>query len=99
MPRYAVETLTNFVEIHFVEAENEEQAKKIALESDYNASKWLGTQVVDVSEYTEESYKRAQRLDSYVFEGYSAINENGYLVYYRPDGTLNGSMPETKIEL
>lgn len=99
MTRYAVETLTNFVEIHFVEAENEEDAKKIALESDYNASKWLGTQIVDVSEYTEESYKRAQRLDTYVFEGFSAVNEEGYLVYYRPDGTLIGNMPQTKIEL
>lgn len=99
MPRYAVETLTNFVEIHFVEAENEESAKKIALESDYNASKWLGTQVVDISEYTEESYKRAQRLDSYVFEGYSAVDSRGYLVYHHPDGSLNGNMPETKIEL
>ena len=96
MPKFIVETLQTFHECHVVEAENEEQAKKIAENSDYNASLHLGTTLVDVQKFSESKLKRWRERESYFFEGYAAI-ENDYLVYRKPDGTLNGNMPTEPI--
>jgi hypothetical protein len=98
MPKFIVETLQTFHECHIVEAENAEQAQKIAENSDYNASLHLGTTLVDVQKFSESKLKRWRERESYFFEGYVAI-ENGYLVYRKPDGTLNGNMPTEAINL
>ena len=98
MPKFIVETLQTFHECHIVEAENAEQAQKIAENSDYNASLHLGTTLVDVQKFSESKLKRWRERESYFFEGYAAI-ENGYLVYRKPDGTMNGNMPTEPINL
>ena len=90
--KFVVETVSTFFEVHLVEAENENEAKKIAGNSDYNASKWLGQQVANISEFKEEDLPRLKQLDSYFFDGYAGV-DNGYLRYYRMDGTVNGNMP------
>ena len=94
--KFVVETVNTFYEVHLVEAENEEEAKFIVANSDYNASKWLGQQVANISEFDERDMPRMKKVDSYFFEGYATI-EDDYLLYRKMDGTLNGSMPQNKV--
>ena len=94
--KFVVETVSTFYEIHLVEAENEDEAKFIAANSDYNASKWLGQQVANISEFDERDMPRLEKVDSYFFGGYATI-ENDKLLYRKMDGTLNGNMPQEKI--
>ncbi len=98
MPKFIVETLQTFHECHIVEAENEEQAKKIAENSDYNASLHLGSTLIDVQTFSEAKLKRWRERESYFFEGYASL-EDEKLVYRKPDGTLNGIMPAQEINL
>jgi repressor of nif and glnA expression len=91
--KFVVETVNTFYEVHLVEAETVEEAEKIAANTDYNASKWLGQQVANVSEFKEEDLQRLKQIDSYFFDGYASA-ENGIIVYYKMDGTRNGSMPQ-----
>jgi hypothetical protein len=90
--KYVVETVSTFYEIHLVEAEDEDEAKFIAANSDYNASKWLGQQVANISEFDERDMPRLEKVDSYFFDGYATI-ENHKLLYRRMDGTMNHAMP------
>ena len=94
--KFVVETVNTFYEIHLVEAENEDEARLIANNSDYNASKWLGQQIANISEYDERDKPRLERVDSFWFDGYATI-EDDCVVYYRMDGTRNGNMPSEKI--
>ncbi|MEY3696392.1 MAG: hypothetical protein RJA41_42 [Actinomycetota bacterium] len=94
--KYVVESVNTFYEIHLVEAENEEEAKFIAANSDYNASKWLGQQVANISEFDERDMPRLKNVDSYFFDGYATIEDNK-LLYRKMDGTLNGNMPQENI--
>ena len=94
--KFVVETVNTFYEVHLVEAENEEEAQFIVQNSDYNASKWLGQQVANVSEFDERDLPRLRQVDSYFFEGVATI-EDDYLVYKNMDGSLHGSMPTNKI--
>ena len=97
MPKFLVETLQTFHEVHVIEAENEEIAKKIALESDYNASVWLGTTFLEVNPFTDARVEQWKQREPYFFDGYACVDEEGYLEYRRPDGTLNGKMQKQKI--
>jgi hypothetical protein len=94
--KFVVETVNTFYEVHLVEAENEEEAQFIVQNSDYNASKWLGQQVANVSEFDERDLPRLRQVDSYFFEGVATI-EDDYLVYKNMDGSPHGSMPTNKI--
>ena len=98
MPKFIVETLQTFHECHIVEAENEEEAKKIAENSDYNASLHLGSTLVDVQKFSESKLKRWRDREPYFFESYAVI-EGGYLVYRNPDGTMISGMPTEAINL
>lgn len=98
MPKFIVETLQTFHEVHVIEAENEEQAKKISEQSDYNASIYLGQTNVDVQKFSESKLKRWKEREPYFFDGYATV-EDGCLVYKKPDGTLNGNMPKNEIFL
>lgn len=97
MPKFLVESLQTFHEVHVIEAESAEEAKKIASESDYNASVWLGTTFLEVNEYSDARIEQWKQREPYFFDGYARVDENGYLEYRKPDGTLNGNMPSTKI--
>ena len=94
--RFVVETINTFYEAHLVEAENEEEAKLIVANSDYNASKWLGQQVANITKFDKRDLPRLKQLDSYFFEGFATI-EDDYLVYKNMDGSPHGSMPKNKI--
>ena len=94
---FVVETVNTFSEVHVVEAENEEMAKKIAKNSDYNASKWLGTQVSNVYEFDEREMPRLLKMDTYFFNGYAVVDEEGYLYYKKMNGEVNGNMRREKI--
>ena len=94
--KFLVETVNTFYEVHLVEAENEEEARFITENSDYNASKWLGQQVANINEFDERDLPRLQKLDTYFFNGYATI-EDDYLIYRKMDGELNGNMPREKV--
>ena len=94
--RFVVETVNTFYEIHMVDAVDEDEARFIVKNSDYNASKWLGQQVANISEFNETDLPRLKQVDSYFFEGVATI-EDGYLVYKNMDGSAHGSMPSEKI--
>jgi len=97
MPKFIVETVQTFHEAHIVEAESAEQAKKIAQESDYNASVWLGTTFLEVNEFSEERIAQWKKREPYFFDGYACVDENGFLEYREPNGQLYGNMPREKI--
>ena len=94
--KFTVESVSTFYEVHVVEAENEDEARFMVQHADYNASKWLGQQIANVSEFDERDMPRLKNVDDYFFDGYSTI-EDDYLVYRKMDGTLNGNMPANKI--
>lgn len=96
---FAVERVVTFFEVNLVEAENEEQAQKIAEHSDYNASKHLGTQTVNVYKFKDKDMKRFLKLDKYFFDGYAFFDDENNLGYNKMDGTFNGNMPVTKLDL
>lgn len=91
--KFIVESLSTFYEIHVVEAENEEQAKEIAKETDWNMSDWLGQTFIDVRDYTEEEIQRFYKRDKYFFKGYTTMDVNGDIYYMHPDGKINKNMP------
>jgi len=94
---FVVETVNTFSEVHIVEAENEEAAKKIAKNSDSNASKWLGLQVSNIYDFDERELPRLRKLDSYFFNGYACVDNEGYLYYRKMDGEVNENMRREKI--
>lgn len=96
MPKFIVETLNTFHEVHVIEAESAEQAQEIAQHTDYNASVWLGTTNVDTQEYDEVKLQRWKEREPYFFEGYAVV-EDGYLIYRKMNGEMNGSMPKYPI--
>ena len=95
--KFVVETVNTFYEVHLVEAKNEEEAQFIVKNSDYNASKWLGSQVANISKFKEKDLPRLKNVDSYFFDGYAYIDETGHLGYKKMNGEENGNMPKTKI--
>jgi len=97
LKRFSVESVSTFYEVHIVHAENEDQAKHIASQADYNASKWLGQQISNVRVCDDADLVRFKELDDYFFAGSASVNKNGELYYMKEDGTVNGNMPITKI--
>ena len=97
MPKFLVESLQTFHEVHVIEAETAEEAKKIAAESDYNASIWLGTTFLEVNECSDARIEQWKQREKYFFEGYARVDKDGFLEYRKPDGTFNGNMPTMKI--
>lgn len=85
--KYIVETIQTFREVHVVEAENEEIAKEIAANSDYNMSKWLGQHIATVYPYTEDHLARFKKEDEYFWEGVKSVDSEGFLCYTRPGST------------
>lgn len=87
MPKFIVETLVNFREIHVVEADSRENAAKIAQNSDYNMSVCLGTQILTVKPYSEAAVDDYIVEDEYFWEGVKSANADGYLVYTTNNGS------------
>ena len=97
LKRFSVESVSTFYEVHIVHAETEEQAKIIASQADYNASKWLGQQISNVRVCDDADLVRFKELDDYFFAGSAAVDNDGNLYYMKEDGSVNGNMPITKI--
>lgn len=84
--RFVIETVSTFAEVHVVFAKNEEEAKVIVENSDYNSSKWLGQQIVRINECSKDDLKRYKLEDKYFFDGAAMIDDEDYLVYTDIDG-------------
>jgi len=84
--KYIVEMIQTFREVHVVEAENEEIAKEIALNSDYNMSKHLGNHVSSIYAYSDEHIERFKQEDQYFWAGVKSIDEEGWVCYQIPGG-------------
>jgi hypothetical protein len=97
LKRFSVESVSTFYEVHIVHAENEEQAKFIASQSDYNASIWTGQQPFNVRVCEDADLSRFQELDKYFFAGSAKVDADGNLHYVREDGSVMAAMPVTKI--
>jgi glutamine cyclotransferase len=98
--KFVIEKVLTFFEVNVVLAESEDQALAIANESDYNASKYLGSSTVSVRETNktfDELSEQYKDIDSFFFKGAASVNDDGYLLYYKEDGTVNGNMTSTKI--
>lgn len=90
MPKFIVETLSTFTQCYVIEAENELEAKIIASDSDSNGQKWLGEQTFDIQEYNESRIEQWKKIDPHFFDGSIKKDENGYVTYVRPDGSILG---------
>jgi hypothetical protein len=96
--RFAVESISTFAEVSIVYARNEQEAKKIAENSDYNTSKWLGQQIVRVRDCGKKQIERYCKEDEYFFAGAAAIDDEGFLFYTDLDGkVVNENMPKEHI--
>lgn len=94
--KYVVRTISSFYNIYFVSAKDEEEAKFIASNADYNSSIHLGDQFLEIFESSELDLKRTEEIDEYMFKGVSTVDDEGYLVYYA-DGSVLPNMTKTKI--
>ena len=93
--RFAVETLSTFAEVHVVYAKDEEEAKKIAANCDYNTSKWLGQQLIRIRDCGKKQIERYKQEDKYFFDGAAMIDDEGFVVYTDLDGkNINSAMPK-----
>jgi hypothetical protein len=93
--RFAVETVSTFAEVHVVFAEDEEEAKKIAANSDPNTSKWLGQQAIRVRDCGKKQIVRYKQEDKYFFEGSAMIDDENFIVYTDLEGkVINEAMPK-----
>ena len=86
--RFAVETLSSFAEVHVVYAKDEEEAKKIAANADYNTSKWLGQQVIRIRDCGKKQIERYKQEDKYFFDGAAMIDDENFVVYTDLDGKV-----------
>ena len=85
MPKYIVEQVSLHRNVYVVEAENQDEAKKVAAVADDNWQTLLGQLDVDVNEYSEERIAYFKHKD-YFWDGVSYKDENGYLAYIHPSG-------------
>ena len=98
LKRFVVETVSTFAEVYIVHAKNEEEAKFIAQNADYNTSKWLGQQFIDISECSDDDVKKLKKRDEYFFDGSAKIDKDGNLFYTDLSGNIkNDRMPTEKI--
>ncbi len=86
MPKFIVETVHSFREIHIVEADTRENAEIIAEKSDYNASYYLGHHTLDVKPFTVDEILRYKNNDVYFWDGVKSVNADGCLVYTTEHG-------------
>jgi uncharacterized protein (DUF2147 family) len=80
--------LSSFAEVHVVYAKDEEEAKKIAANADYNTSKWLGQQVVRIRDCGKKQIERYKQEDKYFFDGAAMIDDENFVVYTDLDGKV-----------
>ena len=85
MPKYIVEQISAFRNVHVVEAENEDEALAIADQADDNWQEWLGSLKIDVTNYTDERISFFKDKD-YFWGGVSYKDADGFIGYIHPNG-------------
>ena len=78
MNKYYLESICTFHEAFVIEAENEEDAKRIYFmhNPDQNYSKYLGDKIIAVYPETPEVYNRFMNTEEMFFDGYSKEEGN-----------------------
>lgn len=82
--KYIVETLQVHRMVHVVEAENEDEALKVARVADDNWQEYLGELKIDVNEFTEEQISHFKKKE-FFWDGVSYLDEEGQIQYKRPE--------------
>ena len=85
MPKFIVEQLSCFRNVHVIEAENEQEAIAISEQADDNWQEWLGCLKIDVNEFSEERvafFKDKQ----YFWNGVTYKDADGFIAYEHPTG-------------
>lgn len=85
MPKYIVEQLSIFRNLHVIEAENEQTAIAISEQADDNWQEWLGCLKVDVNEYSDERIAYFKNKN-YFWNGVAYQDADGYIAYIHPNG-------------
>jgi hypothetical protein len=85
MPKYIVEQISAFRNVHVVEAENEDAALAIADQADDNWQEWLGSLKIDITNYTDERISFFKDKD-YFWDGVSYKDADGFIGYIHPSG-------------
>ena len=87
--KYIVETISTFRMCHVVEAESESDAKLIANDADDNFQEHIGIMQYDIQPYSEEAIAKFRSIENgYFWDGVAYIDEDGYIGYRHPDGTV-----------
>ena len=85
MPKFIVEQLSCFRNVHVIEAENEQEAIAISEQADDNWQEWLACLKIDVNEFSEERvafFKDKQ----YFWNGVTYKDADGFIAYEHPTG-------------
>jgi hypothetical protein len=85
MPKYIVEQISTFRNVHVVEAENEDEAVAIAEQADDNWQEWLGYLKIDVTDYSDERISFFKDRD-YFWGGVAYKDADGFIGYIHPNG-------------
>jgi len=85
--KYIVESIGVFRMVHVVEAENADEAFRIAHVADDNWQEHLGEMRMDVSEYSEEHIAHFKKKD-YFWDGVAFKDEDGFVAYIHPKGEV-----------
>ena len=83
--KYIVESVSIFRMIHVVEAENHDEAYRIAKVADDNFQEHMGEMKVEVCECTEERLNHFKNKE-YFWDGVSFKDEDGFVGYHYPGG-------------
>ena len=90
MKKYIVESLSIFRNVHVIETDNEEDIKLLMENSDANHDQWLGSQLIDVTEYSDQAIERFASKQ-YFYHGSSFIDDEGYVCYRDKNGQVRRS--------
>lgn len=93
MKKYIVESLSIFRNIHVVEVEHEDDIEFLMENSDANHDQWLGSKLIDVTEYSDQAIERFASK-KYFYPGSSFIDSEGYVCYRDKDGFVRRSTIE-----
>ena len=88
--KYIIKTISSHLLVHVVEAENLEEAVKISSVSDDNWQTFLGNNVIEASEYTEDRIN-PYKIKDYFWDGVSYKNEKGCVAYKFPNGEVRST--------
>ena len=87
MPKYIVEQLSTFRNVHVIEAENEQEAIKISEHADDNWQDHLGVMKYSITEFTEQTLAPYKAM-KYFWDGVASLDADRNIKYVYPDGRV-----------